>query len=218
MNPLHKILPLAFVLLGLFGCSGSSLNLRQVANPLRKPIHEHSYYSGLSNTEPEFVLPTKDGDYLASAQNAIKSLFGSRNISKLGDRPIIYGTTVNLNGYSMTSNFGRLTAECLATAASQRTKNDLIKMTLRQSNVPIRSSQGEFLLSREIGDLARDFNAGAVLLSTYSVTPDTVYVQVQLVNADTHAIVGTTLYELPNGPRTRALLKNQESVATSRYR
>ncbi|MEC7128839.1 MAG: FlgO family outer membrane protein, partial [Planctomycetota bacterium] len=100
----------------------------------------------------------------------------------------------------------------------QRTKNDLIKMTLRQSNVPIRSSQGEFLLSREIGDLARDFNAGAVLLSTYSVTPDAVYVQVQLVNADTHAIVGTTLYELPNGPRTRALLKNQESVATSRYR
>ena len=122
MNPLHKIFPLAFVSLGLWGCSGSSLNFRQVENPLHKPIHEHSYYSELSNAEPEFVLPTEDGDYLASAQNAIKSLFGSRNISKLGDRPIIYGTTVNLNGYSMTSNFGRLTAECLATAASANQK------------------------------------------------------------------------------------------------
>ena len=53
-------------------------------------------------------------------------------------------------------------------------------MTLRQSNVPIRSSQGEFLLSREIGDLAASMPE-RFLLSTYSVTPDTVYVQVQLV-------------------------------------
>ena len=150
MNPLSKFLLFAFVSTGLWGCSGSSLNLRHVENPLRKPISEHSYYSDLSTSDPEFNLPTKDGDYLASAQNAIKSLFGSRNISKLGNRPIIYGTTVNLNGYSMTSNFGRLTAECLATAASERTRNDLIKMTLRQSNVPIRSSQASRLTKEKL--------------------------------------------------------------------
>ena len=58
----------------------------------------------------------------------------------------------------------------------------------------------------------------SVLLSTYLVTPGAVSVQVQLVNVDTHAIVGTTLYQLPNGPRTRAPLKNQDSVATSQHR
>ena len=167
------------------------------------------------NCPDEPCPPKKDGDYIKAANCAINSLFCSKNIKKLGDRAIIYGTTLNLDKYRDTTDFGRLTSECLANAAARKTNNDLIKVTLRQANMPIRSTQGEFVLSRETADLARDFNAGAVLLSTYSSSPDTVYVQVQLVNADTHTIVGSAMYTLPNGPRTRALLDNRDTFISA---
>ena len=86
-------------------------------------------------------------------------------------------------------------------------------MTLRQSSTPIIPQRGEFLLSRKVQELAVDYNAGAVLISTYSVAPDKVYLNLQLINVDFNNVVAATSYSIPLGPRTIGMLEGVE-IAT----
>ena len=164
-------------------------------------------------------IPITDANYEKTSYNAISHLLATahptvgQNEVFDSNRTVLYSTTVDLNDYSKTTNFGRLQAESLATALIQHWRNDVVKMTLRQSTSPIIPQQGEFLLSRDIRELAVDFNAGAVLVSTYSVAIDKVYINVQLINVDYNTVVAAVSYSIPLGPRTIGLLKNVEMPA-----
>lgn len=157
-----------------------------------------------------------DADYIETSYNAIGHLLATSRPNIAGDDafdstlPVIYSTTVDLNDYDKTTNFGRVMAESLATALTQHWRNKVIKMTLRQGSSPIVPREGEFLLSREAVEIASDFNAGAVLVSTYSVSIDKVYVNLELINVHHNAVVAATMFDIPLGPRTMALLKNRE--------
>lgn len=162
------------------------------------------------------VCPIVDANYEKSTYNAISHLLATAHppAGQLEvfnpDRPVLYSTTVNLNDYSNTTNFGRLHGELFASALVQHWQNDLVKMTLRQSSAPIIPQQGEFLLSRDVQNLAVDYNAGAVLVSTYSVSIDKVYINLQLINVDYNTVVASASYSIPLGPRTRGMLQNIE--------
>jgi TolB-like protein len=162
------------------------------------------------------TLPCHDADYIESAYNAISNLLATARPDINGDdsfdshRPVICASTVNLNGYEKTTNFGRVIGESMATSLTQHWRNKVIKMTLRENNVPIIPQNGEFLLSREVRDLAKQFDAGTVMVSSYSTAIDKVYINVELVNVDQNAVVAATMYAIPLGPRTESLLKNFE--------
>ena len=174
---------------------------------------------------------TFDADYTQTAYNAVSHMLATARPpqgSHVGDGmneeavdlvamsafnselPVLYATTVNLNNYDETTNFGRLMAEALATALTQHWENKVINMNLRQGSLPILPRQGEFMLSRNVRELALDYNAGAVLLSTYSVALDRVYVNVELVNVHHNDVVAAVQFDIPLGPRTEALLRNIE--------
>jgi hypothetical protein len=165
------------------------------------------------------TLPIVDANYVKTSYNAISHLLATAHppAGELepfsSNRAVLYSTTVDLNNYKKTTNFGRIQSEALASALVQHWQNDLVKMTLRQSSTPIIPQEGEFLLSREILDLATDYNAGAVLTSTYSVAIDKVYINVQLINVDFNTVVGAVTYSIPLGPRTTAMLKNIEMAS-----
>jgi len=171
----------------------------------------------LANTPTS--LPVFDADYEQTSYNAISHLLATAHprSGRLGvfnpNRAVLYSTTVDLNNYNNTTNFGRLHAELFSSALIQHWQNDLLKMTLRQSTMPILPQQGEFLLSREIQDLAQNYDAGAVLISTYSVAIDKVYLNLQLINVDFNTVVAAVSYSIPLGPRTMAMLKDIE-IAT----
>jgi TolB-like protein len=160
--------------------------------------------------------PCFDADYIESAYNAVSNLLATARPDINGDdsfdshRPVLCASTVNLNDYEKTTNFGRVIGESMATALTQHWRNKVIKMTLRENNIPIIPQNGEFLLSREIRDLAKSFDAGSVLVSSYSTAIDKVYVNVELINVDQNAVVAATMYAIPLGPRTEAMLKNFE--------
>jgi len=86
---------------------------------------------------------------------------------------------------------------------------------LRQGSVPIIPREGEFLLSREAMEVATDYNAGAVMVSTYTVALDKVYINVELINVNHNAVVASTMFWVPLGPRAYALLNGQEYPSTS---
>jgi hypothetical protein len=159
--------------------------------------------------------PLWDANYTATAYRAIDVLLSNANrpgkSSQPFDpsRPVLYSTTVDLNDYTATTDFGRLISESFATAMTQHGVKRMIKSTLRENFQPIIPQNGEFLLSRDVEDLAKSFNAGAVLLSTYSVSIDRVYLSMQLVNVDHNFVCGAVQFNIPLGPRTMAMLKNQ---------
>jgi hypothetical protein len=165
------------------------------------------------------VQPDYDADYVRTCYNAISNMLATarpdmgQNDAFDSALPVLYATTVDLNDFDSTTNFGRLVSESLATALTQHWRNKVIKMTLRQGQVPIVPRQGEFLLSREAQEVASDYNAGAVLVSTYSVALDKVYINIELVNVNHNAVVASTMFWVPLGPRTHALLRGQEFPA-----
>jgi len=173
--------------------------------------------------------PKFDADYTLTAYNAISHLLATArppqanhvagtegNPSLVASSafnsslPVLYSTTVNLNDYGKTTNFGRLMSEALATALTQHWENKVINVNVRQGSMPIVPREGEFILSRNARDLALDYNAGAVLLSTYSVALDRVYVNVELVNVNHNDVVAAVQFDIPLGPRTEALLRDIE--------
>jgi hypothetical protein len=157
--------------------------------------------------------PCVDADYIETCYRAMKYMLGNVRPEIMGDdafdqsRPIIWASTVDLNDYARTTHFGRLMGETLAIALQNHRKSKLIQMTLRQGSVPI-TSDGEFLLSRDARELATQFNAGAALVSSYSVAIDRVYIQCSLINVDQNTLVGSVQFDMPLGPRTEALLRN----------
>lgn len=163
------------------------------------------------------VLPLYDADYIETTYNAVGNLLATATPNQTPAQfdtfdstlPVLCATTVDLNAYEATTNFGRVLSEAMATALTQHWRSTVIKSTLRQGTMPINGA-GEFLLSRDMQQLALDYNAGAVLVSTYSVALDKVYVNIQLVNVNHNAVVASTIFDIPLGPRTLALLKNVE--------
>lgn len=163
-------------------------------------------------------LSAYDADYNATAYNAMKYALENARGPIFGDdafdstRPVIVAVTVNLNDFNQTTHFGRLMGQSLKIALQEQGDNKIIEVDLRQGDIPILqgNNAGEFLLSRNILAIASRFNAGAALVSTYSVALNKVYVWFELINVDQNVIVAAHQFEIPIGPRTWALLKNKE--------
>ncbi|HRX87419.1 MAG TPA: FlgO family outer membrane protein [Phycisphaerae bacterium] len=160
-------------------------------------------HSSITRLEPEEVPTYRDADLIQTNYNAVDYLLRGRHGETTNNR-VLVATVVDLDNLDGTSTFGRLTGEILATRLVHH-GFAVVHMNLRRDEVLI-NPQGEFLLSRNMHHLAEDFNATAVLVSTYAQTTDKVYVSVKLVNAADGALLAATDYELPKGRRTRALL------------
>jgi hypothetical protein len=154
---------------------------------------------------------TRDADLIATNYNAVDFLLRGRH-ADIANKRILVATVVDLDDVCDTSTFGRLTGELLASRLVHH-GYAVVHMTVRRDKVVI-NDEGEFLLSRDMRNLARDFNASAVLVSTYTPTMDRVYLSVKLANAVDGALLAAIDYAIPNGRRTRGLLNYRKSRTT----
>lgn len=144
----------------------------------------------------------KDADLIQTTYRAVDCL-----VSKTGADPsrrVLVATVVNLDNVKDTSTFGRLLGEFLAARLTHH-GHPVVHMTVRQGSVLIKP-EGEFLLSRDMRELARDYDAQAVLVSTYTVSSDKVFVSIKLVRAEDSTITAAIDFAVPKGPRTTELL------------
>ena len=163
------------------------------------------------------TLICADANYTETCMQATKYLLEHCRSEIIGKdafdptRPVICATTVDLDDFNKTTNFGRLIGQSIKIALQTLEKNKIIEVDLREEQIPILqgSNAGEFLLTRNAQRVAKKFNAGAVLVSTYSVAFNKVYIAVELINADQNVIVGAHQFEIPMGPRTIAMLENK---------
>ncbi|MCK4341743.1 MAG: hypothetical protein KAY37_08480 [Phycisphaerae bacterium] len=148
----------------------------------------------------------KDADLIRTTYRAVDCLLcrmpGKTSIDP--DRRMLVATVVNLDAVNDTSSFGRLIGEFIAGRLAQQGYS-VVHLTVRQGSVAINDS-GQFLLSRDVKKLAKDHNTGSVLVSTYTLTPDKVYLSLKLVNVEANTLVAAVDLVVPKGPRTSALL------------
>ncbi len=156
-----------------------------------------------------FVRANADaGDSLA-AQLAAKAPAGTR---------VLVASFVNRDDFEDVSSMGRLASAQVATRLSGA-GFDVVEPRLR-TRLVLRPGQGEFVLSRRTADLMRtEFQAQAVLLGSYTVDREAVFVTASVVRLDNGAVLAAGDYVLPNaGPVARLLLApGQDEGLFERY-
>ena len=109
--------------------------------------------------------------------------------------PIGVATFVNVDDLYNTSTFGRTYAEQVMSELAMA-GFDVIE--LRHSDaLQFLSTSGEFALSRDVGVLRRERNLGGVVVGTYSVSPDRVYVNSRLIDPSTSVVLAAGTVEMP---------------------
>jgi TolB-like protein len=116
--------------------------------------------------------------------------------------PVGVTTFVNLDDLYTSSTFGRMVAEQLMSELSMR-GFDVVE--LRHSDaLQFLDSSGEFALSRDVRVVRPERNLTAVVVGTYVVSPDRVYVNARLVDPSSSLILSAGSVEMS---KTREMAK-----------
>lgn len=129
-------------------------------------------------------------------------------LAQLADRDclgrVLVATLVDINAVNQTSMFGRQFSEFLSSRMTQRDV-DVIHATVRQDHMLIRQD-GQFLLSRDIRNLAADHNAKTVLVGTYGTTKDQVILSLRLVSTVDDATLSAVDFSLDRANEVQEML------------
>jgi TolB-like protein len=153
-----------------------------------------------------------ENDYASTSQNqfvganyrAADSLLSQLNGRLAGDKPLIMATVVNIDALDQSSTLGRLVSEQVSTRLAQGGLR-MLEMKLRTS-VYMKRQQGEMMLTREVGEVAHNHNAQAVVVGSYGETNDAVFVNIKVVQPQTNQVMAATDYVLAKDSVVRSML------------
>jgi TolB-like protein len=155
---------------------------------------------------------TKDTNLIKSNHEAAARLLAQAQQHPLfgasldAGTPLIAASFVNIDNVQSSSTLGRMAAEQVGSYFAQYGYG-VIELKLR-SNVFIQEKTGELMLSREIKDISFQHNAQAVIVGTYAVGTDTVFVTAKLVRVADGIVLASHDYALPLGPDTKTLSRS----------
>lgn len=148
----------------------------------------------------------KDEEMVPFIYAATDQLVQNAHRAVSSDAPILVASFVNVNNLQESSSFGRIMAEQVTSRLAQRGYRP-IEMKLRRDSVFIKKEAGEFLLSRELQQLSSEYNASGVVVGTYAVARNEVFVSIRLVRVDDNSVLSGTDFSMPIGLNTLELLK-----------
>jgi TolB-like protein len=143
-------------------------------------------------------------DFTQANYAAVDKLVAATAVPIVKNAPLLIATMVNIDSMNQSSRFGRLISEQIATRLTQLGYN-VVEMKLR-SDVYIKEGSGELLLSRDVRDLSKNYNAQVVVVGNYAVAAGYVYLTLKAVTVTDNRVVGATNYLLPLTENNRALL------------
>lgn len=169
--------------------------------------------AGCSSRQPEELRSVQSGvtvsvitpDFFGIGEDLAGQLVGN---SRLGGRPagtrLILTSVVDLDNLGQTSRFGRTLSESLSTQLFRRGFE--VEEVRKADSLIIREPGGELVLSRDVADLAREYEAHAVVAGTYSLTPQTVIVNLRLLDAASRAVLSVAGMEIQRSPAINHML------------
>lgn len=146
----------------------------------------------------------EDADIVATSHAAADGLIEKLLATLEPGRPIIATSFASIDQLETSSSLGRIIGEQVASRFTNRGFK-VVEMKLRDS-VFIKEGAGEFMLSRELRNISKEHDAQAILVGTYAVGKDHLYVTARVVRANDSVILSSHDYRLPIGPDTKAML------------
>ncbi|MFW6216596.1 MAG: FlgO family outer membrane protein, partial [Desulfohalobiaceae bacterium] len=113
--------------------------------------------------------------------------------------PILLATFVNLDNLEESSSLGRIIPQQIGTELANH-GFEVLDIRLRTDTVQVKASQGEFALSRKLQAIAQEQETYAVLVGTYSVLYEQVYVNAKILKGSNKMTLAATDYFLPYEP------------------
>jgi hypothetical protein len=110
-------------------------------------------------------------------------------IPQQSDQPILVTTLVNNDQLDQTSSFGRSFQNNIAAGFSKRGYG--VKELKLRRNLLVELHKGEFMLTRNLAEMAPVQRAQAVVVGTYTLVNRVLYLSVRLVSPATQSIRGT---------------------------
>lgn len=148
--------------------------------------------------------PTQTSQIIAENYYAADRLVSGSQRPIPKDAPIVVATLVKLDNLGASSNLGRLISEQLSSRLTQL-GYAVPELKLRGA-IFVRSDVGELLLSRDVRQIALSHHAQAILVGTYALGADVVYVHAELVDATTGYAISAHDYYLPMIGQVKVLL------------
>ena len=167
-----------------------------------------SYYYGehsepaLSRSVSVQPLPAPRTDVLLANYQAVDVLLLGSQLNPR--RSVLVATLVNVDRLDESSRLGRIFSEQIAGRLVQR--GVLVTELKLRDSVSLQPRQGEMLLSRELSEVSQQHDAQAVVVGTYAVSAQTLYVSLKLVSPVGNTVVAASDYTLPMDENVRSLL------------
>ena len=138
-------------------------------------------------------------DYVLAGYAVADSLESNLRLPVSKEQPIIIASFVSVDNLTQTSTFGRMMAEHVGSRLAQKGYH-VVELKLRQNSLFIQEGKGEFMLSRDVKEISRVHNAGAVVVGTYGDTREKTYVAARIVRTDDSMIISSCDYSVRKAP------------------
>lgn len=147
-------------------------------------------------------------DFTKANYSAVEQLISSTTVPINKSIPVLVATLVNIDALNSSSRFGRLISEQVSTRLSQQGFN-VIEMRIR-SDIYIREGSGEMMLSRDVRDLSKNYQAQVVVVGNYALASGYVYLTLKVVTLADNRIIAAVNYALPLTENNLAMLSLQK--------
>ena len=154
-----------------------------------------------SRSEPTYEAAARN-ELVSTNYRAADVLLGQlRNLDNEG--PMLVATLVNIDALERSSTLGLVSEQVAARFAQQG--RAMVELKLRHT-MYMRRTEGELALTREIAEVARQHNARAILLGSYGLSGDMVFVNLKVVQPGNNLVLAAYDYALPLNREVRSLL------------
>ncbi|MBE9399379.1 hypothetical protein IOQ59_19120 [Pontibacterium sp. N1Y112] len=151
--------------------------------------------AGCANKQANTRSRDAQVDVVSELTKARKPLF-DKLVSPLSkDKPIISASFANIDDLTTSSTFGRMASEVISSGMTARGYR-VIEVKMRDS-LFIKQRAGEFMLSRNLQNISEEHDAQAVMLGTYAIGGNSLYVNARLVRTIDNIIIGSHDFMLP---------------------
>ncbi len=152
--------------------------------------------TGCANSGPGYQKPNNpEVDVVAALARVHKPLFDQLISPLEKDKPLIAASFANIDDLTASSTFGRMASEVIAAGLTDRGFK-VIEVKMRDS-LFIKQRAGEFMLSRQLQHVSQEHNAQAVILGTYAIGGENLYVNVRVVRTLDNIVIGSHDFKLP---------------------
>lgn len=161
--------------------------------------------------EPDISLPA--ANFFGFGEEIAGQLLDNNPQGVVQGEKLILTTLVDLDNLYKTSAFGRAVTESLSTCLFRR--GFQVTEIRKTPGLYIRQKEGELTLSRDAALVSPEQNATAIVTGTYSLTPDTVIINIKMISTDANTVLSVAGLEIDRNKNINSLLSR--TSGSSRY-